>query len=641
MADLQLNIKGDSTEAVEAFRDVGKATGNTSEEVGKAVAKWNLYAQAIQKAVEVAVRFGKEAVKEWQAAERVTRQLERAAGDYAKVLEKQAESLSKVLGVDDDLVKQQQTLLAQWGGAGAAAEDVTRAILDYAAATGQDAIAATQGLIQQVESGGAGLKKLGIDFKATGDRGKDLAAAVAGLSAKFGGAAAAEGDSLTRQLNLADQAFGDIKEEFGKVIGEFVAGSSVITGLTDIVRTFQMVLFGDPNDEKRQKLEMLFVRQQAAAQQLLDARRMLEEAKGDPSVSLNVLEMFSDDVESAKKKVAELRAEVQALMGGGAAPLELPTVTGQTAAGKAAAERANEEARRLQEQNVADWREWLKQMEEIDAADEARRAKAYEDASSDLWKRVEEEEKGLEALEKAKWDFARKEAEREDKAREQQLADEAKATDEAMKAANDRMKTKADQAKASADAIGAAFVNGLTAQLSKLAEGEELDPAMFVGEILAATVSAAAAIIGSVYGMPALGAAVGNLAAMGIRAGASGISAQAKKGGRRSYHTGGWVGDESELPRYHSGAWIRPDEQMAVLQQGERVLSRSEVTAMGGPRGVDGAAGGARPGFVVNVSALDAKSAAESFVSGVDRGLRDALRSGQGFLPQLLPQGVR
>lgn len=638
MADLQLNIKGDSTEAVEAFRDVGKATGNTSEEVGKAVAKWNLYAQAIQKAVEVAVRFGKEAVKEWQAAERVTRQLERAAGDYAKVLEKQAESLSKVLGVDDDLIKQQQTLLAQWGGAGAAAEDVTRAILDYAAATGQDAIAATQGLIQQVESGGAGLKKLGIDFKATGDRGKDLAAAVAGLSAKFGGAAAAEGDSLTRQLNLADQAFGDLKEEFGKVIGEFVAGSSVITGLTDIVRTFQMVLFGDPNDEKRQKLEMLFVRQQAAAQQLLDARRMLEEAKGDPSVSLNVLEMFSDDVESAKKKVAELRAEVQALMGGGAAPLEMPAVTGLTAKGKEEAARANEEAAKLREANAADFRDYLKGMEEEEDAAAAKRQDAFAKELEAEAKRVDEALKTRQGLLEG-YEAMRVEEEKRAAASAERTAQaEIKAQEDAAKQLAEIHKAKSDQATQAGVAIGAAFVNALTDQLARLAAGEELDPAIFVSEILAGVIGAAAGVVATAFPAYApLISAAGNLAALGVRAGGSALA----KKGRRSYHTGGWVGDEAELPRYHSGAWIRPDEQMAVLQQGERVLSRAEVTAMGGPRGVDGAAGGARPGFVVNVSALDAKSAAESFVSGVDRGLRDALRTGQGFLPQLLPQGVR
>jgi len=623
VADIELRIGGDSSGARNALEAVEDA--------------WSDYGDAVKKATELAVKFAVDAVKEWQKAERVSRQLERAAGDFSKELEAQAEALSKVLGVDDDLIKQQQTLLAQWGGAGAATQEVTKAVLDYAAATGQDAVAATQSFIQQVETGGGGLRKLGVDFKATGDKGKDLAAAVAAISAKFGGAAGAESDALNKQLVLADQAVGDLKESFGKVVAEFVTGTGVIASLTDAVRGFQLFAFGDPADEKRQKLEKLFDQQVDAARRLTDARKALEEATKSPDVSLSVAEMFADDVAEAQKRVNDLRRSIQDLMGGaqGGAPA-LPAVTGLTAAGKAQAEKAAADMQALREKNLADFRKYLKDEEaaDVDAAAKAEDRRQRELEA--LWKNVDEQEKARQAEEEVLWESRRRMAKIEDDYRAREAEEKQKALDDAAKAAAERLRRESERSKAAADAIGAAFVNGLTEQLSRLAAGEEMDPAMFVGEMLANVLQTAAGVLATVFpGFGAIIGAVGNLAAMGVRAGSRAISGGGK---RKKMHAGGFV----EPERYHNGLMGSPGEVPAILQEGEAVLSRANVAAMGGRQGVERAKrGGVGGGFVVNVSALDAKSAAESFVSGVDRGLKNALRSGQGFLPQLLPNGVR
>jgi hypothetical protein len=57
------------------------------------------------------------------------------------------------------------------------------------------------------------------------------------------------------------------------------------------------------------------------------------------------------------------------------------------------------------------------------------------------------------------------------------------------------------------------------------------------------------------------------------------------------YHAGGLVGDSAPVrlvsadvfrgaPRLHDGAYLRPDEVPAILQRGERVLSRKETAAL-------------------------------------------------------------
>jgi len=180
------------------------------------------------------------------------------------------------------------------------------------------------------------------------------------------------------------------------------------------------------------------------------------------------------------------------------------------------------------------------------------------------------------------------------------------------------------------DQLGAALVNGIATQLEKLASGGEIDAGEMVGDIIATVVATAAIAIGTYFESPALGAAIGNLAATGVRA-ATRKGAFANPG--KKYHEGGWV-EGDDMPRYHDGSWIGPTEQPAILQHGERVLSRAEVQSMGGPQRVDQAARGGG-GVTVHVSSLDAKSTAEAFEDRSGRGLLRAIRSGHGDMARL------
>ena len=228
---------------------------------------------------------------------------------------------------------------------------------------------------------------------------------------------------------------------------------------------------------------------------------------------------------------------------------------------------------------------------------------------------------------------------------EQAALEEARKLDEEMgrqleksvKDSLERSKQQADKARQAGDSIGSAFVNALADQLGKLAGGE-FDAAIFIGDVLATAVSVAAGVIGSACGMPALGAAV-EIAATGIRAGSSALRRAKKARTAKQYHAGGWVGDEiSHVPRFHTGTWIGRDEQLAILQHDERVASKQEVRNAGGPAALDAVLSGksSRPGVVVNISAIDSKSAAESFESDLADGMRRAQRAGRGMLPALL-----
>lgn len=602
MTDIRIGVRQGDTSGVDLLKDMG-------DEVGRSSVKWGEMANAAKAAAKAVYDFARDSLKAYAESERVQRQLTRAAGEYSDALADQAEAMSKLYAVDDDVIKQSQTLLAQWGGAGAAAEDVTKAVLDYAAAMGVDAKTATQDLIRNVESGGVGLAKLGVHFTATGNKGKDLAAAVEALGKKFGGAAQSDAESLIGRTHAATLAFEDMQKSLGGMLATALDKSGALEWLTKRIR------------EVTRGFEILFALGQRLPGMVGGVLR------GDIKPDLALAELKS--------------TAIGAWFGGkkGETPGALPDVTGSTNKAMRAAAGAGPGA-----DATGAFRDWLKEQEAWQDEQAAKEQADYAHQLEMSAKRVDADLKEAKDRQDVRRDMLLQIEKDNAASAERQAKTEQRMMEEAAKRQEEALKHKAAQARQAGDAIGAAFVNALSEQLAKLAEGGEFDAAVFVGDILASVVSVAAAAIGSAYGMPALGAAVGNIAGMGIRAGASSLSANAKKAkAMKQYHSGGWVGPDEvgHLPRYHSGAWIGADEQMAVLQTGERVLSGREVAAAGGRGAVDAMARGGAGRVVVNIQAIDSKSAAESFERDLAEGMRKAQLAGRGMLPALLGAGPR
>ena len=100
MADIRLQVNGEDRSA-DAMRtatrnveDLGKTTVDVSkrsaDEIGKSAAKWAEFANLAKMALTEVVKFGADSVKAYAESERVSRQLQRAAGDLSDVFEKQA-----------------------------------------------------------------------------------------------------------------------------------------------------------------------------------------------------------------------------------------------------------------------------------------------------------------------------------------------------------------------------------------------------------------------------------------------------------------------------------------------------------------------------------------------------------------------
>ena len=587
MSDINIKVNGDSSSAQNALKETGRA-------VGSSVAAWTEMAGAVKKAGAMVVQFATDSVKAYAESERIQKQLVRVAGEYADALDAQAQALSRLNAVDDDTIKQSQMLLTQWGGVGAATSKVTQAVLDYAAATGTDATAATQELIRNVESGGVGMAKLGVHFKSTGDKSKDLGALVEALGKKFGGAGAADASSLSGQLKLAELAFEDVQKAFGGLIGSIESK----TGIIDKVA---------------------------------GALRGIAQAIGKVDSFESAAALFSQQ--------GIFAAAVGGMYTPAAAPSDagLPgigSVKGRTnAAMRAAASAGGKTQSELDDESLERAKKFQRELDSIDEHAQKQEEEAYVAELEASAKRVETAQKEAEERLKVRRDLYLQLEKDQAEHAEKMAKAEAEAEKKAAKEAAERAKEQARQWKATGDQIGSAFVNALTDQLQKLAEGGEFDAASFIGDVLASVFAVAASAIGTAYGMPALGAALGNLGAVGIRAGFGAASAGAKKARTTpQYHSGGWVG----APRYHSGSWIGSDEERAILQHGERVLSRQEVSAMGGSGAVDRAARGGGAGLNVTINAIDSRSAAEAFERDLGRSMRRAVASGRGDLAQLM-----
>jgi hypothetical protein len=141
----------------------------------------------------------------------------------------------------------------------------------------------------------------------------------------------------------------------------------------------------------------------------------------------------------------------------------------------------------------------------------------------------------------------------------------------------------------------------------------------------------AGGILGSIAGegdpyAAQAGSMLGHLAGAGIKAG---VHASHK------HHDGGWIGE-----RFHGGGWpaLSSDEQLITAQHGERMLSRPEVNAMGGPAAVDAMARGrgGGNGLHIHIQATDTRSAREFFENDGGRGFYNALRTGRGSISSLM-----
>ncbi len=143
--------------------------------------------------------------------------------------EAQTEELERLTLVDDKAIRSIQQLQIQMGIAPRAVEATTRAILDYSAATGQDAVSAARTLLAAVAGGKDEIAKMGIAIELTGDKTVDMERAAAALAARFGGSAQAATAGLAGQFGRLQKA----TEDAGKSLADYLQRTGVAEKVTN------------------------------------------------------------------------------------------------------------------------------------------------------------------------------------------------------------------------------------------------------------------------------------------------------------------------------------------------------------------------------------------------------------------------
>ncbi|MBK7858411.1 MAG: hypothetical protein IPJ65_07265 [Archangiaceae bacterium] len=554
--DFSLRFLADAAGAQSAFKDMGTAA---------------------TAAAAIIKDFAADSVRSFAEAERVQKQLARAAGENTAAFESMAAQMSAQFAVEDESIKRLQTLALSYGMLPQQIEDATRATLDYAAATGRDANEAMMQLIRGVEAGHGTLGRMGISFETTGNQARDMTNAIAALNRKFGGAGAADADTLDGRARSASIAMGELKETVGGFFDLIERKTGVLDKVTGYLRglTAAMQLASEGNFKAAAVAYM-------AGNEAMTGGLSIGPGAGPavkPGTAAGGLADFG---------VGDI------------------SIIGYEGKGGALKQQADFEAYLNQENEYLE-KKWLLEMKdgeqgEKHAAERETIARHEIDVeaqkSIDLMKEIEKSNNLIED------GFA------------QSQADYAKDLQKLGAMQFDMMKDQTDEMKSELQRrsedwrfagveIGTALVNGIFSVIAA-AQNKKSDTGMAGAMAAQGVMKMLFSVFGYGWAWDAGMGAANAYGAGGDWGGAIGTFAggvgQNVRFSAPTQHTGGWI------QRYHDGGWgLGRDEVPAILQSGERVLSRREVDRMGGARGVEHAAqgGGARS---ITIQAFDSTS---------------------------------
>jgi hypothetical protein len=581
--------------------------------------------------------FSKESVKAFAEQERADVQLSaslKQLGYDAKaltpVLKDQATAFQQTLGVSDDMVESMQALMIRYGTAPKDIKGATQAILDYAAATGKDADSATQQLMRSIENGGKGLSKMGIVIDATGDKSKDLAAAVEAMGEKFGGAAAAQGETFTGKMNKMEQQLGEVKEAFGSMIVTMEGKLHIVEQLSEGFKNLAYWMSDDGSNARERRADNQELMKLLEKQDHLRTLIRDGEAK-DLLFSDLLVAGRREELGVIDDQIAAIQAKQRAEQAADAAKKAGADISGVGASAEALAmegaaamkAREKEAAKELKMETARANKLGEIAQHEAEEEDKERRKKEarYEKEEEDRRKAIDKELEDYEERTNAEKRIAEKEREVWAKSDEVQAEASSKQFTklvEQQQVATERLKAEGTATMiAAGNAVGFAFVNSMEQQFAKTDKGGELDLGEVVKALLPVLIGAALMFTPAAPFAPLIAGAVGLAVSR--------------------FHSGGPVGEE-HIPRFHDGG-----EVPALLQTGEVVWSRDDVARNGGAGNVDRmrkrSGGGGGGGITINMSALDSRSAREFFEDPGGRGFRDAIKAGRGPLPALFRRG--
>lgn len=154
-----------------------------------------------------------------------------------------AKGLQQATGISDEAAISTVGLLKRFGAADNQVESLTKTVADFAAGTGISMEQAGTAVGHAVIGNTRMLRNMGIEFKSTGDRAKDLIAIQQKLNDLFGGAAEARRNTVAGSFEALKNSFQDLLSTLGSKLATIVV--PVVNAITAVVSFFanNIILF--------------------------------------------------------------------------------------------------------------------------------------------------------------------------------------------------------------------------------------------------------------------------------------------------------------------------------------------------------------------------------------------------------------
>jgi hypothetical protein len=238
-------IKTKTVESQNAFSNLG------SEIKGNLIGSFKslLSGFAAMASIGVAISYLKNATEAAREEAEIQNKLKAALGFTSTALLDQAKAISLKTKFDDDQIVSAQSLLANYVKSEEQLKRLTPAIINLAAATGQDLTTAAQQVARAIadDNGELGRYKIAID--GAKDSTQRIDSVINGVNAKFGGQAEAIAKSNLGAIQF-DRALDDLAKTIGKTL--IPALEDLSKTLTPIIKAIDKTIqFVAPGEEER------------------------------------------------------------------------------------------------------------------------------------------------------------------------------------------------------------------------------------------------------------------------------------------------------------------------------------------------------------------------------------------------------
>jgi len=275
MTDLSKNTKESTTKISNEFDGLNKVTGLL-------VKSFLGFATARQ-----AIRFFfdcRNAAQEYQKTQLL---LKASLGYTSGALEDQTQALMKKLTIDDEQIRSVQTAISYFTKDEQQIKSLTQASLDFAAATGMDAVSTARLLGRSIEGNTGILSRYGIKINESGNELNKVDSIIDSVNKRFGGQAIA----LAESKDLWDKfklSVSEARESIGLLMkSDFWSGKLENKGA-------EYVAFMEYNYKNAQRI--LASSDQYSTEVVARAKARIEEYKNDPEISGGKSARFKNDM---------------------------------------------------------------------------------------------------------------------------------------------------------------------------------------------------------------------------------------------------------------------------------------------------------------------------------------------------------